>query len=68
MWQTMIDNPANYLEYCCGYIEIMEMKAEAEEALGPSFNLMEFHRFLLDIGPVPYSVTREYFSQWLKKQ
>ena len=68
LWQTMIDNPANYLEYCCGYIEIMEMKAEAEEALGPSFNLMEFHRFLLDIGPVPYSVTREYFSQWLKKQ
>lgn len=65
LWQTMIDNPTNYLEYCNGYVELMEMREMAEAELGPSFSAMEFHRFLLDLGPVPYSVTREYFARWL---
>lgn len=65
LWQVMIDNPTNYLEYCNGYVEIMEMRREAEAELGEQFNLKEFHRFLLDLGPVPFSVTRDYFSRWL---
>ena len=68
LWQVMIDNPTNYLEYCGGYVEIMEMRKEAEETLGNRFSLPEFHRFLLDTGPVPFSVTRRYFKIWLTKQ
>lgn len=65
LWQTMIDNPANYLEYCGGYIEFMEMREEAEQALGSRFSPLEFHTFLLDVGPVPFSVIRNEFRHWL---
>ncbi|MBR0306516.1 MAG: DUF885 family protein, partial [Lachnospiraceae bacterium] len=68
LWQTMIDTPTNYLEYCGGYVEIMEMREQAEDALDTEFSPMEFHRFLLDIGPVPFSVIRKYFDAWLSTQ
>lgn len=68
LWQVMIDNPTNYLEYCNGYVELMEMRAEAESRLKSRFSPMEFHRFVLDMGTIPYSVLRPYFEEWLKKQ
>lgn len=67
LWQTMIDNPTNYLEYAGGYVEIMEMREEAEKALGSRFSAKEFHEFLLDLGPVPFTVTRKYFKIWLNR-
>ncbi len=67
LWQTMIDNPTNYLEYAGGYVEIMEMRDEAERTLGKCFSAKEFHRFLLDLGPMPFSVTRKYFKIWLRQ-
>lgn len=68
LWQTMIDTPTNYLEYCGGYLEIMEMRELAELTLGADFSLLEFHRFLLDTGPVPFSVIRKHFDSWLDAQ
>lgn len=68
LWQTMIDTPTNYLEYCGGYLEIMEMREHAESALGADFSPLEFHRFLLDTGPVPFSVIRTAFDSWLTTQ
>ena len=65
LWQTMIDNPTNYLDYCGGYVEIMEMREQAEHTLGDRFSLPDFHQFLLDIGPVPFSVIRSHFQTWL---
>ena len=67
LWQTMIDNPTNYLEYAGGYVEILEMREEAEKKLGNRFSAKEFHKFLLDLGPVPFSVTRKYFKLWLRQ-
>ena len=29
---------------------------------------MEFNRFLLDIGPAPFSVIKPYFAEWLTRQ
>lgn len=66
LWQVMIDNPTNYLNYCGGFVEFMEMRREAEEALGKDFSPKEFHQILLDIGPVPFSVIRSHFAEWLE--
>lgn len=68
LWQNMIDNPTNYLEYAGGYVEILEMREEAEKKLGNRFSAKEFHKFLLDLGPVPFSVTRKYFTLWLQQK
>ena len=48
-------------------VEIMEMREEAEKTLGNRFSAKEFHKFLLDLGPVPFSVTRKYFKLWLRQ-
>lgn len=68
LWQVMIDNPTNYLDYCGGFVEFMEMRQKAEETLGESFSPLEFHQTLLDIGPVPFSVIRSHFSEWLSSK
>ena len=68
LWQTMIDTPTNYLEYCGGYLEILEMREQAEQSLRANFSPLEFHRFLLDTGPLPFSVIRKHFNLWLESQ
>ena len=64
----MVENPANYLEYYVGYLEIASMRREAEDALEDAFLPVEFHRFLLDTGPAPFTVIRPRFKEWLEKQ
>lgn len=48
-----------------GYLEILNMQSEAKKTLGSRYTNMEFNRFLLDIGPAPFSVIKPYFNEWL---
>ena len=57
-----------YMKYYVGYLEISEMREEAEEVLGDAFNAKEFHTFLLDFGPAPFSLIRRHFHEWLLSQ
>lgn len=65
IYTTLLANPTNFLEYYVGYLEIIQMKEMAEKTLGDKFDLKEFHTFLLDIGPAPFSVIEPYFKTWL---
>lgn len=65
IYYALIENPTNYLEYYVGCLEIQNMRDIAEEAQGKSFNLKDFHKFILDIGPAPFSVIQPYFRTWL---
>ncbi len=62
----MLDAPVNYLNYYVGYLEILRMKEQAEKTLKDRFELKEFNRFLLDIGPAPFTVIKPYFKEWLE--
>lgn len=53
MFETMIDNPANYLSYFIGSLEIRNMRETAELQLGDSFDATKFHTFLLDRETLP---------------
>lgn len=68
LYQAMVDNPANYLEYYVGYLEFSDMREKAEEALGQNFDPVEFHRYLLDTGPAPFSVLRKGLERWIREQ
>ena len=61
----MLDAPVNYLNYYVGYLEILRMKEQAEKTLKDRFQLKEFNRFLLDMGPAPFTVIKPYFKEWL---
>ena len=65
LFDAMLSSPANYLEYYVGYLEILNIRQQAEETLGDRFEAKEFHRFLLDIGPAPFTVIRPRFQTWL---
>lgn len=61
IYETLLANPAVYLSYYVGYLEIMELRTLAEATLGTNFQLKEFHKFLLEIGPAPFEIIRESF-------
>lgn len=65
MFLLVKQQPANYLKYYLGYLEICELRKEAESALGSQFNLKEFHEFLLDYGPAPFPLLKKYMEEWL---
>lgn len=68
MFMLVKQQPANYLKYYLGYLEICSLKEQAEEALGDDFELKEFHQFVLDYGPAPFKLLDKYFQKWIKSQ
>jgi len=65
VYQTLLEEPALYLPYCVGYLEITELKNQAMKELGEQFNIKEFHRFLLDHGPVTFNLLKNDLSDWI---
>lgn len=68
LYQYVCENPANYMKYYVGYLEIMEMRDEAEKKLGDAFRAKDFNTFLLEFGPAPFDVIRDHFDEWLSAQ
>lgn len=68
VYDLVIDDPANYLQYVIGYIEFANLRSTAEETLGDKFNLKNFHTFLLNMGPAPFSLISKYMDEWMKEQ
>ncbi|MCI9361370.1 MAG: DUF885 domain-containing protein [Hungatella sp.] len=66
IYQAMKNDPSNYMAYYVGYLEIISMRDRAQEILKGRFKIKEFHRFLLDIGPAPFTVIEPYFEAWVK--
>lgn len=46
----------------------MELRSEAEEALGERFDSKAFHTFLLDLGPAQFEIIEERMQEWVKTQ
>jgi len=67
IYDTLLEEPAIYLPYAIGYLEIMELRSKAENALGDQFVAKDFHKFLLDIGPAQFSVINNYMDLWVKR-
>jgi len=66
-YQYMVTDPGVYLPYVVGYLEFMDLRKTAESKLGIKYNLKEFNKFLLDIGPVPFDILSERMEAWMKK-
>lgn len=65
VYEILVEEPALYLAYYGGYLEFMELREKAEDALGEQFDLKEFHTFLLDIGPAQFEIIEDRLDGWL---
>ena len=55
IYKMILGNPANYLSYYIGYVEILELKKDF------TGSQLEFHKRLLDIGPAPFEIIQKHF-------
>ncbi len=65
MFLLVKQQPANYLKYYLGYLEICELRDLAKDALGENFTDKDFHSFILRYGPAPFDLMKKYLEEWL---
>ncbi len=58
--------PAQATAYMIGNLEIRRLRADAEKALGPKFDIKAFHDLVLEDGSVPLWVLKEKVERWVK--
>lgn len=65
IYNTLLEEPAIYLPYAIGSLEIKALKNEAKSKLGTSFTSKDFHEFFLDMGPAQYDIIQNYMDKWI---
>jgi uncharacterized protein (DUF885 family) len=60
--------PGQALAYKVGQMKIRELRATAEQALGPRFDVRAFHDALLETGPVPLDLVDATIRRWIAAQ
>lgn len=60
LYDTIIEAPANYMKYYVGCLCFMDLRDAVKKDRGEDFNLKEFHKEVLEIGPAPFSVLKKY--------
>ena len=62
IYQYIVETPCNYLKYYLGYLNFLDLKKKQQEKSGSSFDVREFHRKVLTIGPVQFPVLEKYMQ------
>ena len=60
--------PGQALGYKIGALKIMELRQRAATALGPKFNLAQFHDAVLAEGALPLALLENRINDWIARQ
>jgi len=70
--QTEVDRyvswPGQALAYKLGQLEILRLRTDAREKLGPNFDVRSFHDEVLGSGPLPLDVLHSRVEAWIAAQ
>jgi uncharacterized protein (DUF885 family) len=61
-----IANPGQALGYKIGQLTIRRLREEAERAMGPSFDVREFHAQVLNSGALPMEILEAKIRRWIE--
>jgi len=71
MGDEMVDRiailPGQLTAYDSGGLEILALRAMAEEAMGEDFDIREFHQRILENGTIPLPQLREHVEAWIEE-
>lgn len=68
IFDAVVAEPANYMQYTLGYLEIEALRKQAQKALGDKYSLKEFHKFFLSVGEAPFIVLQDRLERWIAKE
>ena len=57
--------PGQACSYKIGQLKILELRAKAKAALGPKFDIKQFHNLVLQNGNVPLAVLAQEVDDWV---
>lgn len=63
LYDSILESPANYLQYYVGCLNFYDLRDYAMELMGDSFSLKSFHQSVLEAGPAPFSILKKYLSE-----
>ena len=63
IYQTLISEPGAYLPYAIGLLEFFELQKEAKLLWEEDYSDYRFHAFLIETGPLPFSVLKAVLSE-----
>ena len=66
--ERFIAIPGQALAYKIGQLKISELRAKAERALGPKFDIREFHAQVLNTGALPLSILEAKIDRWIAEK
>lgn len=63
IYRYIVETPVNYVKYYLGCLNFMDLRDNQKELLGDDFDLKDFHRKILEIGPVQFPVLEKYMQE-----
>jgi uncharacterized protein (DUF885 family) len=63
--ERYIAMPSQALAYKVGQLTISRLRAKAEKALGPKFDIKDFHSQVLMTGALPMAVLEQKIDDWI---
>lgn len=59
--------PGQACAYKVGQLKILELREKAKAALGPKFDIRDFHAVVLENGGVPLTVLQQLVDEWIAR-
>jgi uncharacterized protein (DUF885 family) len=59
--------PGQACAYKLGELKLLELREKAKAALGPKFNLKDFHAVVLENGGVPLTLLEQLVDEWIAR-
>ncbi|HMI37913.1 MAG TPA: DUF885 domain-containing protein [Steroidobacteraceae bacterium] len=65
--ERYMGQPGQACAYKVGQLKILELRDRAKAALGPKFNLKDFHAVVLENGGVPLTLLEKLVDEWIAR-